>query len=234
MTDFCDEYPRLEPAQRERFRRLVTRLLAGQILTPGAALAPDPDWRFAERHRDLVDDYLRIGGWRFDFDAALRLARAVHIAGEQRVRFNKLESTLLCLLRLAWHEAMRHADDDVRCTITIGDARERLLQAGRPMSQLSRRALADAVRRLERHAIVSTRKGFVGADVDVVTIQAVIESIFPADRVNDIAQRLKSYARGGAVSGDDTDDTDDGGDSDDGGDGGRDHPDDDDRGGAVQ
>jgi hypothetical protein len=62
-VDFVTEYPRLEPAQQDRFREIVTRLLSGRVLTPGSAMRPDPDWRFAERHRELIDGYLRLGGW---------------------------------------------------------------------------------------------------------------------------------------------------------------------------
>ncbi len=74
----------------------------------------DPDWRFAERYRDLIDSYLRLGGWRFDIDLGLRMARAVHEAGTQRVRFTKLESLVLCALRLHYHEQMRLATDQER------------------------------------------------------------------------------------------------------------------------
>ena len=32
--DFASEYPKLEAAQKERFQRVVSRLLAGQVLIP--------------------------------------------------------------------------------------------------------------------------------------------------------------------------------------------------------
>src|SRR5260370_24255262 len=95
--DFFEDYPRLESAQQERFKRVVTRLLAGEVLTPGSPLEPDPDWRFAERFRELIDCYLRIGGWGFDLDSTLRLRRAVHETGAPRARFSKLQSLGLCM-----------------------------------------------------------------------------------------------------------------------------------------
>ena len=70
--EFLEDYPHLEPAQKDQFRRVVTRLLSGEVLTPGPALKPDPDWRFAERFREIVDSYLQIGGWRLDIDLGLR------------------------------------------------------------------------------------------------------------------------------------------------------------------
>jgi uncharacterized protein DUF4194 len=191
--DFFDEYPRLESAQQERFQRVVTRLLAGEVLTPGSPLQPDPDWRFAERFRDLLDGYLRIGGWRFDLDPALRLARAVHETGAQRVRFSKLESLVLCLLRLHYHEQMRLAAEEDRCDITVGLLRERLIHAGKPIAQLSARALGYALRKLARHSLVRIERGFDADDQAVVEVRPLIEKVLPDDRIQEIAQRIKAY-----------------------------------------
>lgn len=192
--EFFDEYPRLESAQQERFQRVVTRLLAGEVLTPGSPLQPDPDWRFAERFRDLVDGYLRIGGWRFDLDPALRLARAVHETGAQRVRFSKLESLVLCLLRLHYHEQMRLAAEEDRCDITVGLLRERLMHAGRPIAQLSARALGYALRKLARHSLVRIDRGFDADDDAVVEVRPLIEKVLPDDRIQEIVQRITAYA----------------------------------------
>ena len=60
--DFIEDYPKLEAAQRDHFQHVVTRLLSGAVLSPGSPLKVDPDWRFAERYRDLIDSYLRVGG----------------------------------------------------------------------------------------------------------------------------------------------------------------------------
>jgi hypothetical protein len=191
--DFFEDYPRLESAQRERFQRVVTRLLAGEVLTPGSPLQPDPDWRFAERFRDLIDSYLRIGGWGFDFDPTLRLGRAVHETGAQRVRFSKLESLVLCMLRLHYHEQMRLAAEEDRCDITVGLLRERLVHAGKPIAQLGARALGHAVRRLARHSIVHIARGFDAEDDAVIEVTPLVEKVLPDDRIQEIAQRIKAY-----------------------------------------
>lgn len=187
--DFCAEYPKLEPAEQERFRRVVTRLLSGYVLAPGSPLRPDPDWRFAERHRELLDAYLRIGGWRFDIDLGLRLGRAVHESGEQRVRFNKFESLVLCLLRLAYHEQMREASAEARCELSVGELKERLLQAGRPASQVTRRAVFEALRRLCRHSLVEFERGFSGEDGERFAVCPLVEKVLPPDRIAEIAER---------------------------------------------
>lgn len=191
--DFFEDYPRLESAQQERFQRVVTRLLAGEVLTPGSPLQPDPDWRFAERFRELIDSYLRIGGWGFDLDPTLRLARAVHETGAQRVRFSKLESLVLCMLRLHYHEQMRLAAEHDRCDITVGLLRERLVHAGKPIAQLSARALGHALRKLARHSLVRIARGFDAEDNAVIEVAPLVEKVLPPDRIQEIAERIKAY-----------------------------------------
>ena len=191
--EFVEDYPKLEPAQKDRFQQVITRLLAGEVLTPGSPLKPDPDWRFAERFRELIDSYLRVGGWRFDIDLGLRLGRAVHEIGAQRVRFSKLESLLLCSLRLYYHEQMRLASDEERCEISIGVLRERLVHAGKPVAQLSMRALAPAVRRLARHSLVQVTRGFEARDDELLVVMPLVEKVLPADRIQEIEQKIKAY-----------------------------------------
>jgi len=64
--DFAVEYPRLEPAQHDRFREIVIRLLSGRVLTRGQAMQSDSDRRCAERHREMIVGYLRVGAWRLE------------------------------------------------------------------------------------------------------------------------------------------------------------------------
>src|SRR4051812_31784809 len=185
--DFCSEYPRLEAPQRERFQRVVTRLLSGEVLTPGSALRPDADWRFVERYQELVDGYLRIGGWRLELDPGLRLARSVHEQGEMRVRFNKLESLVLCTLRLAYHEEHQRMSEADRVELTVGRLRERLIQNGRSAFQIQKRALGDALRRLQRHSLVSFERGFTAGDDEKIQVLPLVEKVLPPDRIAEIA-----------------------------------------------
>ncbi len=191
--DFLEDYSALETAQKDHFQIVISRLLAGQVLTPGSPLKPDPDWRFAERFRDLIDSYLRIGGWRLDIDLGLRLARAVHETGSQRVRFSKLESLLLCSLRLYYHEQMRVAAEEERCEINTGALRERLVHSGKPATHLSARLLAPALRRLARHSLIQIARGFEAHDDEMIAVSPLIEKVLPPDRIHDIEEKLRAY-----------------------------------------
>jgi hypothetical protein len=191
--DFCAEYPKLEPSKQEQLKTVVTRLLSGHVLTPGAALQPDPDWRFAEKYEGLIDSYLRIGGWRLELDPVLRLCRAVHMQGRQRVQFSKMESLILCVCRLVYHEEMQRVGEEETCELTVGQLRERVVQAGKPLAQLSRTALTYALRRLARHELVIIDRGFNAADDERIVISSVIEKILPHDKIADLYERVREY-----------------------------------------
>jgi hypothetical protein len=191
---------------------VVTRLLSGHVLMPGPAMRPDPDWRFAERHRELIDAYLRVGGWRLEVDLALRLCRAVHEAGEQRVRLSKLESLALCAIRLAYHEQMQQVSEDMGTEMTVGALRERLIHSGKPAAQLSRRALEHALRRLARHSLVVIGRGFSAEDAETFEVSPLVEKVLPPDRIAELAERIRAYTGGlpPAVDGGPADEPEDG------------------------
>lgn len=198
--DFLVDFPKLEAAQKQRFQDVVTRLLAGEVIDSGTALKPDPDWRFVDRFRELIDSYLMVGGWRLDIDLGLRIARAVHETGAQRVRFSKLESLVLCTLRLEYHEHMRAASEKERCDVTVGALRERMVAAGKPAAQLSSRVLAPALRKLMRHSLVRVARGFEARDEEVVGVNPLIEKVLPPDRIHELAERVRRYAESKAAS----------------------------------
>jgi len=191
--EFLEDYPQLESSQKDRFKRVITRLLSGEVLTPGPPLKLDPDWRFAERFRELIDSYLRIAGWRLDLDLGLRIARAVHETGAQRVRLSKLESLLLCALRLYYHEQMRVASEEEQCEITVGQLRELLVHSGRSAARLSSGLLAPAVRRLARHSLVEIGRGFEAQDQEVIVVTPIVEKVLPPERIQEVEDRIKAY-----------------------------------------
>ena len=93
-----------------------------------------------------------------------------------------------------YHEQMRLASEEERCDITVGSLRERLVHAGKPIAQLSRRALGHALRRLHRHSLVHVERGFEAEDEEVIVVTPLVEKVLPEDRIQDIVQRIKAYA----------------------------------------
>ena len=100
---------------------------------------------------------------------------------------------MLCTLRLVYHEQMQQATKEARCEVQLGDLRERLIQSGRPAHQLHRRALVNALRRLERHSLVALGRGITGEDTDRFHVQPLIEKVLPPDRIAELSERVRAY-----------------------------------------
>ena len=47
------------------------------------------------------------------------------------MRLSKQESLVLCMLRLIYHEQMQRASENMRCEVTTGELRERLIKLAR-------------------------------------------------------------------------------------------------------
>jgi DNA-binding transcriptional ArsR family regulator len=123
----------------------------------------------------------------------LRLCRAMHESGKQRVRFSKFESLVLCVLRLVYHEQMQQVRDEERCDLSVGELRERLIQSGKPPSHVTRRAIEVALRRLAKHGLVDIERGFTAEDAQRIIVEPVIERVLPPDRIADIASKVRTY-----------------------------------------
>lgn len=194
---FLDQLKALGPDRHERFRRVISRLLSGEVVSPGddPLATPDPDWRFLERHLGIIDGYLRIAGWQVDFMAQHRMARAVHSGGSHRVRFNLLESLIACILRQVYHEQMADGSRDSSCEITAGDLRERLAQAQRSSVPQTRKNIAQSVRRLRQYGLVDVERGFAAEDDERITVSPLIEAVLSSEEVGRFFAR---YAHAGA------------------------------------
>lgn len=192
--DFLDQLKALSPDRQERFGRVITRLLNGEVLSPGdnPLAGPDPDWRFLERHLHIVDGYLRVGGWQVDFRPAFRVARAINSAGSHRVRFNLLESLIACILRLVYHEQMAGGSRETNCEITAGDLRERIAVAQRSSVPQTRKNIASAVRRLRKFGLVDVEWGFSAEDEELIVVNPLIEAVLSVDEIKSFFDRYAS------------------------------------------
>ena len=114
-------------------------------------------------------------------------------------------------MRLIYHEQMRAADETERCVLKVGELRERLALAGRSSSSIQRRALSDALKRLQRHALVALDRGFQGEDAESMTVSPLIAKVLAPDKVAELARRVRAYASPSAEAGDDPAGEDEGG-----------------------
>jgi hypothetical protein len=183
--DFLDALRQLSPEAQERFKRVINRFFAGELIEPGPnPLAPDADWRFMERNAHIVSGYLSLAGWEVEHLATHRIYRAVHAAGAHRVQVTVLESMIACILRQAYHAHLANPrGGELRCELETADLRQRLASARRTSIPEPRKSLVGAVRRLRRLGLVEASWGYQADDDEVLVVRPLIESVLSMDQV---------------------------------------------------
>jgi hypothetical protein len=155
---FLEAFPKLDDRGRRVFTETLQELQSHSYVMRGGALRINPLYAFIEKHEDLVNAYLTIGGWRLHLDKEQGVARIYHPESHGRVRFNKGETTLILMLRLIYHEKKRSASEEINPVITIGLLRERLNALLPQVSVkpfLSRKILGSWLRNLESYRIIA-------------------------------------------------------------------------------
>ncbi len=191
--NYDDDYKSLSPRDKARFKSVVTRLWAGDVIMPGTPMKPDHDWVFLERFHPIVSSYLDAGDWDLDLRQKPALARAVHRSSRLRVEFNKFDTMVILVLRLMYHEQMGGSVDREDCTVRVNDIRERLHEQGYAESRLGRQALRDSLRRLARHQLVQVPRGFNGVPDEEITVTPAMEAVLP-ENLGAYRAKLAEYA----------------------------------------
>ncbi|MBI2606479.1 MAG: DUF4194 domain-containing protein [Deltaproteobacteria bacterium] len=199
---FLAEFPRLDDRGRRLFAEVIQALQLRCYVLRGGALRVDPGYRFIEKHEELVNAYLSLGGWRLHLDRERGVARLYHPESSGRARFNKVETTLILALRIFYHEQKQIVSESIETVVSVGALREKLhsllpAQAVRPF--LSRKTLGSVFRRLEKFGIVS----FVGSSLLIndetrLRIEPVLEHLVSSQSADEIGQRLKELYEGTA------------------------------------
>ena len=103
LNAFAREYETLTPNEQGQLADAVRRLLSEGII----AREEEADRRvynFIVRRRELVADYLRVGGWELRHDERAAAFQVVHSEGSHRRRLTRDTTIWLLIIRLMYAE----------------------------------------------------------------------------------------------------------------------------------
>ncbi|MGI6644383.1 MAG: DUF4194 domain-containing protein [Bacilli bacterium] len=98
----------LSRQDQEEFARVVNNLLLTSFCVRDyydrreKTIKINPDFRFIERHFDLISDYLSFSGWTIEKDLISGVFNLINDYGQNRVRFDRETSLILFVLRLIY------------------------------------------------------------------------------------------------------------------------------------
>ncbi len=192
---FIEGFPKLDDRAKKLFTEVIQVLQSHSYLLRGGSIRVDPRYFFCEKHEDLVNAYLSLGGWRLQLDREKGVARLYHPESRGRVRFNKFETTLILVLRILYHEQKRVVTESLDPIITIGAIREKLhallpAQGVRPF--LSKKLMGGALKNLERFQILTFESSsFLLDDDSKIKLYPVLEYFVTHSTLEALEQRIK-------------------------------------------
>lgn len=160
---FSEEFQKLSMGEQENFRRIVNYLLSHTYLVmddydfSNHVSKTNADYLFAERHMELLQDYLQYGGFRLTSDRNYGVIALDSIHDGSRVRFNKMTTLILYTLRLMYEEEREKLSLSDRVFVTAGEVIEKMMTLGTIAKKPADQTLRESFGLLNRFHII--RKG---------------------------------------------------------------------------
>jgi hypothetical protein len=98
----------LSRQEQDEFARVVNNLLLTSFCVRDyydnreKTIKINPDFRFIERHFDLINEYLSFSGWEVEKDLLSGVFNLVNEYGQNRIKFDREVSLILFVLRLIY------------------------------------------------------------------------------------------------------------------------------------
>lgn len=192
------EYQALPERDREAFTRLISLLFDQTFLVrevwdaKESRLVGNRDYRFAERVRPLMEDYLRVSGWALQVDAQRGVMALYNRFGHNRQPLDKLTTYFLFVLRLMYEEAMAHVSVRREVIVSLRDVLEKLTALGLLERKLGATALQNVLQRLRRWSILERIDGELAHPDSRYILYPTIRILVSEERINQLTQALES------------------------------------------
>jgi hypothetical protein len=168
------------------------------------------------RRRELVADYLAVGGWELRYDERIAVFQVVHREGAHRRRLNRDTTIWLLLLRLVYAEKRERVAVSLTRypTISVEELYTRYTEFLPGQAVKKKTSLEEALRTLQSLKLIRAGGGgpLRASDGDkLIELLPTLEVVVPSQAIGEIAEQLQAYDRSrsrsaGADSDDDTDD----------------------------
>lgn len=195
--DWMEAWQRMDAPKRERLGNAIGRLLEQGILVKGPSASPDEDYRALDRNEDPARGYLRTIGWDLAIDRGLGVVQATNLNGRCRVRFDKDESIILCLLRLLFQERAGAAAWDDQIMVSIGEMVEAFNTHVGGRRPPGKQDLAAALRHFQQLKLIKLPRPFEPEPDTVIELLPTLQMALPSTALDRVASRLREYAASG-------------------------------------
>lgn len=165
---FETEFEKLSNSEQNEFARVTNTLLLKSFIVRDVfdnkekAMRINPDYRFIERHFDLINDYLKYTNWMMEKDVLNGVVALINLNEQNRLRMERETSLILFVLRLIYEtEKNESSQTGEAIYITTPTLLKTMIDHNITMSgkRMSGRLFAKSLRFLANHNIIAKVSG---------------------------------------------------------------------------
>jgi len=199
LVPFAQEYSQFSSSEQALFAQAVRRLLADGLIWRENE-DDRQSYSFLLRRRELVADYLAVGGWELRHEERVGVFHVVHREGAHRRRLTREATVWLLLLRLIYAEKRERLEVSLTRypVIEIGEVARRYAEFFPGQNVRKRTSLADALRSFQALKLVRAAGGGTirsGQTELLIELLPTLEIVVPAASIAVLAERLATYDR---------------------------------------
>lgn len=165
---FETEFEKLSNGEQNEFARVTNTLLLKSFIVRDVfdnkekAMRINPDYRFIERHFDLINDYLKYTNWMMEKDVLNGVVALINLNEQNRLRMERETSLILFVLRLIYESEKNESSQTGEAIyITTPTLLKTMIDHNITMSgkRMSGRLFAKSLRFLANHNIIAKVSG---------------------------------------------------------------------------
>ncbi len=166
---FSEDFSKLSGSDQTKFAEIVNKLLLKGFIVRDIfdnrekLIRVNPDFRFVERHYDLINDYLKFAGWVLNKDLILGVFSLYNEYEDNRIRIDRETSLILFTLRLIYEDEKQENGTSSSQSIymTTPSLIKMMLDHGiqMPGKKITGRLIGRSLRFMANHNIISKVSG---------------------------------------------------------------------------
>lgn len=165
---FEESVLKLSRADQDQFAKVINSLLLSSFCVRDyfdkreKTIKINGDFRFIERHYELIESYLSYSGWRFEKDLLAGVFYIINEFEDNRIRFDREVSLILFVLRLVYeNEKSESSQTSESIYLTTTSILKVMYDRGisLPNKKINGRLIGRALRVLADHNIITKVSG---------------------------------------------------------------------------
>lgn len=196
MQKVTEEYIELSDLQKDKFSRLVNRLLAVNFLC-GARKKDRDDYYYIQSHEFLFKNFFILLDYEFYLKKVDSIAYIQNQQHYNHLHLNQLYSVILLLLRKLYFQKTLELQDSDFISITVGELHSEIETTGLYDKRITKTDLKEVYQFLSRYNICE-RIGDLNDDDTRLIIYPTINYILPVSKIDELTNRINSYKKGNA------------------------------------